>query len=366
MSEIDYGAVFGSSADGEAAAPAGEQSAQGDDKQEFTAPADQYNEEADRNGRQNQRQDREDKEQRAWRMLIEDKADKEQRDWRILTEDANDRKRKTANKAKDEKERQAKSPKEAAEPEQKAAAKQKKPPQSAEENAAYAAARRKAEAVVKESIAKGETAAVQRATQMLDRTISELAMKDPYSGKIIKTKAEYDAFRRRYNLDKQPGGKNQAGQQLNRLINAHPTVQKAEQAAKAYQQQVHQARVDAAHSHFDREIVEIGHLDPSIKSRKDLRAMDTYPQMVELFKRGNTLVDAFRLANMDSLTKNAAAAAARSAANKAAGKSHLTPTQSRGKGAQSVPSDVAKLYRLFNPEATNDEISRHYNKHYKG
>lgn len=374
MSEIDYDAVFGSSADGEAAAPAGGQSAQGDDKQEFTAPADQNNGQADEHDRQDQQEHDEDKEQRAWRLLMEDRADKEQRDWRRLTEEANDRKRKTAEQAKGEKERQlkseqkqqAKSEKEI-EPEQKAEVKQKKPPQSAEENAAYAAARRKAEAAAKEVIAHNEAEAMRKATRMLDQTISALGMRDPYNGKIIQTKAEYDAYMQRYDSDRRrSGGINQSDMNVNQLVNDHPALKAAETAAKVYQQQVKKARTDAARSHFDREIGEISRIDPAVKSHKDLRAMDTYPQLVELFKRGNTLVDAFRLANMDSLTQAAVAAATRSAANKAANKSHLSPTRSRGSGSLTVPADVAKLYRLFNPEATNEEISRHYNKHYKG
>ena len=356
MSEIDYGAVFSSSADGEVAAPAGGQSAQGDDKQEFTAPADQNNNRAGGDDRQEQ-QEREDKEQRAWQML---------------TEDALDRKRKAADQALDEQARRAgdtkaKGNKETAETEPKAEAKPKKPPQTAEENAAYAAARRKAEAAAKEVIAQNEATAMQRATRMLDQTISALGMRDPYNGKIIQTKAEYDAYMQHYDSDRRrSGGIDQSGMSIDQMINIHPAVKEAEAAAGVYRQQVKKARTDAARSHFDREIGEISSIDPAIKSHKDLQALDSYPQIVELFKRGNTLVDAFRLANMDSLTQKAVTAATRSAANKAAGKSHLSPTQSRGSGSQPVPADVAKLYRLFNPEATSDEISRHYNKHYKG
>ena len=58
---------------------------------------------------------------------------------------------------------------------------------------------------------------------------------------------------------------------------------------------------------------EIGKLNPNIRELKDLAAMETYPKFYELVKKGNTLVDAYRLANFEALTSSAAAATEKTA-----------------------------------------------------
>ena len=65
--------------------------------------------------------------------------------------------------------------------------------QSAEENAKFAAARRKAEAERDAAIAQAQ----QAARRSLDESIAALGQTDPYTGKQIKTKAEWDAWKTR-------------------------------------------------------------------------------------------------------------------------------------------------------------------------
>ena len=110
----------------------------------------------------------------------------------------------------------------------------------------------------------------------------------------------------------------------------------------------------------DEQLKEIGKLNPNIRELKDLAAMETYPKFYELVKKGNTLVDAYRLANFEALTSSAAAAL-----NNLQGKQHMGQTKERGAGAVSVPAEVKEMYRALNPGATDAEIQAHYNRSHK-
>ena len=83
-------------------------------------------------------------------------------------------------------------------------------------------------------------------------------------------------------------------------------------------------------------------------------------------KKGNSLLDAFKLANFETLSQGAAARARQAAINAAQSKQHLAQTQTRGKGAVTVPSDVRELYRTMNPGVTDAEIQAHYSRTHKG
>ena len=102
-----------------------------------------------------------------------------------------------------------------------------------------------------------------------------------------------------------------------------------------------------------------------LRELKDLAAMETYPKFYELVKKGNTLVDAYRLANFEALTSSAAAATRQAALNNLQGKQHMGQTKERGAGAVSVPAEVKEMYRALNPGATDAEIQAHYNRSHK-
>ena len=54
------------------------------------------------------------------------------------------------------------------------------------------------------------------------------------------------------------------------------------------------------------------------------------------------------------------------ALNNARGKDHLRSTgNAQGSGALSVPAEEMAMFRLFNPNATEAEIQKFYNKHHK-
>ena len=94
--------------------------------------------------------------------------------------------------------------------------------------------------------------------------------------------------------------------------------------------------------------------------------MATYPEFYHLVaQRKMSLVEAYRLANHDSIVREAEDRGKQAAFNANMGKNHLGKTATRGAGAITVPTEIAAEYRAFNPNATDAEISAHYNKYMK-
>ena len=230
--------------------------------------------------------------------------------------------------------------------------------QSAEENAKYAAARRKAEQERDAAIAQAQ----QAAQRSLDQSIAALGQTNPYTGEAITTKAQWDAWKTREAQEKQREVAESAGmsdEEFAQFVNNLPAVANYRKAAEKARQQ-EQKMV------LEEQITAIAKLDPSVKTVADLIKRPEYQQIYSYVKNGNlSIVDAFKLANYDTLTQNAAAGARQAAINSTAGKEHMSPTQTRGSGAVTVPADVKEQYRLFNPDATDAEIQAHYARFHK-
>ena len=97
---------------------------------------------------------------------------------------------------------------------------------------------------------------------------------------------------------------------------------------------------------LDMQLKEIALLDPSIKSLADLTRAPYYDRFYELVKRGNSLSDAFKLANLDTITHNAAKASKQAAMN-ALGKQHTWPLLWLGAwGMFSVPLDERSVFGI--------------------
>lgn len=229
--------------------------------------------------------------------------------------------------------------------------------QSAEENAKYAAARRKAEQQAEARIAEAK----QQAQRSLDEAIAAMGQTNPYTGKAVTTKAEWDAWKAQEAQEKTKEVAESAGMsetEFDAFVNNLPSVRDYRQAAE-------EARQQKQKMVLEEQITEIGKLDPSVKTVEDLMKRPEYPQIYGNVKKGISIVDAFKLANYDALTKNAAAGARQAAINSAASKDHMAPTQTRGSGAVTVPADVKEMYRIYNPNATDAEIQAHYAKFHK-
>ena len=237
------------------------------------------------------------------------------------------------------------------------AADQSESKQTPEENRKFAAARRKAEQERDAAIAQARAAA-QRA---LDESIRGLGIENPYTGRPITTKAEYDAWKRAEAQEKQQNIAEAAGmsqQEFNGFVDNLPQVREYRQAAEAARQQ-QQKMV------LEEQIGQIAKLDPSIKGVEDLLKRPEYPQIYNYVKKGISIEEAFKLANYDKLTSSAGNAARQAALNAANSKEHLAPTSQRGAGSVPVPADVKAQYKLLNPDATDAEIQEHYNRFHK-
>lgn len=229
--------------------------------------------------------------------------------------------------------------------------------QSGEENAAFAAARRKAEAQRDAAIAKAR----QDAKKDLDEFIRQAGVMNPYTKAPIQSKEEWDEYRRRRERENREElirktGMNDA--EFQNFVESLPEVQEA----KAAQREAQEAKANAR---MKEQMETIRGMNPAIQDIKDLAEMETYPKLYELVQKGYDLSDAYRLANFEALTQTTAAATRQAAMNTMQGKKHLGKTQGRGTGGESVPADVREMYRALNPDATEAEIRAHYNRSHK-
>ena len=206
------------------------------------------------------------------------------------------------------------------------------------------------------------------AQRTIDEAFRNSGLSNPYTKKPITSKAEYDEYRTRLEADRKARLLKKSGMsddEFREFVQGLPEVKQAKEAQAAAETAARQAREQQAKLKVEEQLKEISALDPSIQELKDLAKMETYPKFYELVKRGNTLTDAFKLANYEALTGRAAAARRQAALNSAQGKQHLSPTTQRGAGAVSVPADVKAEYLAFNPDATDAEIQQHYNRYVK-
>ena len=245
---------------------------------------------------------------------------------------------------------------------------EKAPAQTPEQNAAFAAARRKAEAERDAAIAKAREDAQAEARRVIDEAFRDSGLTDPYTQRPITSKAEYDAYRERFEAERKDRVLKKSGmsdEEFKSFVESLPEVRQAREAQREAEQAQREAQEARAKIRVDGQLKEIAELNPNIRELKDLAEMDTYPRFYELVKKGNTLVDAYKLANYDALRSAAAEGSRQAAINAVQGKSHLAQTASRGAGAAAVPADVKEAYRAFNPDATDAEIQRHYNSYVK-
>ncbi|MCD8377074.1 MAG: hypothetical protein LUD69_09045 [Oscillospiraceae bacterium] len=148
-------------------------------------------------------------------------------------------------------------------------------------------------------------------------------------------------------------------ERLRAAIDRLPQVQQAKRQAEAARREAEQLQ---AKLKVEEQLRQISQLNPEVRSLADLARQPNYKELYRLVQKGNTLTDAYKLANYDALVQSAAAASRQAAVNAAVGKNHLQQTTTRGAGAVQVPAEVRELYRAFNPGVTDSEIQAHYAK----
>lgn len=231
-------------------------------------------------------------------------------------------------------------------------------------DAQFAAARRKAEAERDAAIARAK----EDAQKQVDEFFKSSGLVNPYTGQPITTRAEYEAYRERFEADQKAKLMEKAGitqEEFQAFVQGLPEVRAARQAKAEAEAAARQAREQEAKARVDEQLRQIQAIDPTVKELGDLAKLDTYPKLYDMVKRGYSILDAYRLANYDTLTQRAAEASRKAAITSVQSKQHLKATESRGGGAIPVPDSVLEEYRVLNPGATKEEIQKHYQSYMK-
>lgn len=203
-----------------------------------------------------------------------------------------------------------------------------------------------------------------RAAKQLDESIAALNLTNPYTKEPIRNKADYDAYRAKVEEDRRAKILKKAGvseEEFAKLAAEQPEI-------KAQLEEAREAKRQAAAATMSEQMRQIHELDPEINTIEDLAKMPNYAQFYRFVKQNRlSLVEAYKLTNMERLSARTAAATKQAAMNAAQSKAHLEATKARGKGGDVtvVPNDVREYYRMINPKATEAEVKADYAKYLK-
>ena len=246
------------------------------------------------------------------------------------------------------------------------------PAQQTKEQRAENAARRRREeqqAAIDAAVKKAVEDERARTKGQMETFFAKAGMKNTVTGKPITTLEEFDAWQADYEaarLQKDLKAGKLTPEALRSAVEQTPAIQTLKKQQEQQAAEEEQRRQAEAKARVDAELAEIHKMDPTINTVEDLLSMPSAKAFYDLVRKGNSFLDAFRLANFDRLQTARAEAARQQAMNNARGKDHLTGTGTpQGTGAATVPADEMRAFKLFNPTATEAEITAWYNKHKK-
>lgn len=236
--------------------------------------------------------------------------------------------------------------------------------QSAEERHRQAEARRKAERESYKAQLKQELEAEN--AKKMDSIIASMGRVNPFTKKPINTMAELEEYNRENDKRKKAERLSKLGisqEDFDELVENHPTVKAAKEAAAALQQQKAELARAQQDEELRAEMAEISKIDPNIKSPTDLMNHPMYAEVKRLVQENDhSIAEAFRIATEPARAKEQNDRVRQSAAMAASGKSHLSSMQAAGGTAPqiTVPEAVMKGYRLSNPKITPEEARKKY------
>lgn len=245
------------------------------------------------------------------------------------------------------------------------------PEQTPEERREHAAQRRRQEQQAAIDRAVQEALARERAQQKQewDGFFKKAGLQDTISGKPIGTKEEFDAWEKAYSAAKMQQELQEGRltpEMLERAIEDNPTVKRAQQILQQQEDAQQQEAQRAAQARIQEELQEIHAINPQIRTAQDILQMPTGQAFYEYVQKGLSFRDAYYLANREGLAAQTEQRARQAAAVNQRGKEHLLPTGgARSAGAVSVPPEELQAFRAINPEASDEEILRFYNKYRK-
>jgi hypothetical protein len=247
--------------------------------------------------------------------------------------------------------------------------------QTAEERRANAARRRQQEtqAAVNAAVQQALQQQAQQFAAQQQAFFQQAQLTNPFTKQPITSMEEFQAWKQAQNdariQQELKSGKltvETLTQLVSEAVQQTPAVQQAQQlaaqqkaAAEAQERQQFQQGVEA-------QLAEIRKTDPSIQSVADLLNKPYSNEFYAAVKRGNNYLDAFYLATRSQAAAQAAASARQRAMNSMASKAHMKRTGINGKAGATITPEEEKMYRLFNPNATPEQIQAFQNKVKKG
>lgn len=226
-------------------------------------------------------------------------------------------------------------------------------PWKTQENANFAARRREEEVQrrINEAVAAARDALVKEAFE---------GQTNPFTQKPFENAADYDAYRAEFQKQQfKDAGLTEA--QLDQLIQQNPVVQRANQIMQERAAQEAEEQRQRGQQQLNDEIKMISQIDPSVKTIEDVLALENFAAIQGRVDRGYSLIDAYRLENMDKIVAKQKAAAKQETLNRINGKQHMKQTGNAGAGIDvHVPADVMEMYHVMNPRMTDAQIRKHY------
>ncbi len=239
--------------------------------------------------------------------------------------------------------------------------------QTEQERRENAARRRQAE--LQAAVEQAVQAERERARKETAALLASAGRKNSLTGQPITNLEEFNSWKTAFDeaklqRDLKAGKLTQEG--LSQAIAANETVKRMAQGLAQADREKQQAQREAARQRMESELEQIKKLNPKVKTMDDVLKGENGRQFYDLVKRGNSFLDAYKLAHYDALQKAAADAARQQALTNARGKEHLKATDTpRGPGAVSVPPDELTLFRELMPGASDADIQAYYNQYKK-
>lgn len=220
-----------------------------------------------------------------------------------------------------------------------------------DQNAAFAAARRRAEQHYNQEIANRDAEYARRFGHL----------KNPETGQPIRNERDYFAAldaQERLNTQEQLRSQGVDPSVLERIIQNNPTIRQAEQVLR-------QATIEKGNQMLEDQIKEISGFYPEVKSLEDISKMETFRTFDRYVRGGMNLVDAFKLANYDALVGRGAAASRQAAINSAKSTGHLIPVAGGANGPEGevdIPKNELGLWQDIYPGLSYKELKAKYNR----
>ena len=244
--------------------------------------------------------------------------------------------------------------------------------QTAQERRENAARRREAEkqAAINDAVNKALADERARNDERWKAFFKKANLENTITGEPITNMDEFNAWsdsyeREQLEFDLQAG--KLTPEALQKIVDESPVMQQAKALLEQSERQRQMVEKEADNAMVQKDLAEIHAIDPSINTVADLLKAPWSDKFKAYVERGNTFIDAYYLANRESVERTMVDKAREQAASNIRSKQHLQPTgNARGSGAAPVPSDVMEYYRELNPNATEAEIQAHWQKsHHK-